>query len=115
MATDVRVVLVTVPAGSDKEMGKVGELLSRTLVEERLAACVNRIPNLTSTYRWQGKIETDAEELLLIKTTARHVQRLTARVKELHPYDVPEVLVLTVGSGLGAYLSWVRQSCQNNP
>jgi len=111
MATDARIVLVTVPAVSDEEKEKVGEQLARTLVEERLAACVNRVPNLMSTYRWQGKVETAIEELLLIKTTARHVKRLTARVKELHPYDVPEVLVLTVASGLDAYLNWVRESC----
>jgi len=110
MATDIRVVLVTVPAGEGDEKGKVGALLAKTLVEERLAACVNRIPNLTSTYRWKEKVEVDAEELLLIKTSARHIDRLTARVRELHPNDLPEVIALTVGGGLEEYLAWVRES-----
>jgi periplasmic divalent cation tolerance protein len=95
MATDVRIVLVTVPAD-----GKVGEALAKTLVEERLAACVNRIPNVTSTYRWEGKVEVDSEELLLIKSRAMRFEEMKQRIVELHPYDVPEVLAIDVGSGL---------------
>lgn len=112
MATDVRVVLVTVPAGSGEEAGKVGDRLAQALVAERFAACVNRIPNLTSTYRWQGKVEVDAEELLVIKTTEANVEKLKKRIVELHPNEVPEVLVLSVEDGLDTYLGWVRESSE---
>lgn len=108
MDTDVRIALVTVPVEGG---GRIGEELSRTLVEERLAACVNRIPNLISTYRWEDNVEVDGEELLIIKTTGQSVEALTRRVAELHPYKVPEVLILKVESGLEAYLGWVKENC----
>lgn len=84
--------------------------LARALVEERLAACVSRVPGLRSTYRWQGKLQEDAEVLLLVKTTAAAVDRLAARVLELHPYEVPELVVLDITGGLPAYLGWLRDS-----
>jgi len=84
--------------------------LARALVEERLAACVSRVPGLRSTYRWEGKLQEDAEVLLLIKTTAAALEPLQARVLELHPYEVPELVVLDIAGGLPAYLQWLRDN-----
>jgi periplasmic divalent cation tolerance protein len=89
---------------------KVGEKIARALVEERLAACVNVIPGLTSIYRWEGRICRDAEGLLLIKTRQARLPALTRRVKALHPYTVPEVIALPLAGGSATYLSWVRES-----
>ena len=83
--------------------------IARLLVEERLAACVNRLPGVLSTYRWQGEIREDAEVLLLIKTTATRLAALERRLLELHPYQVPELIAVPVAQGHAAYLDWVRQ------
>lgn len=82
--------------------------LARALVSERLAACVNLVPQITSVYRWQGAVEEDEEVLLVAKTRADRAERLCARIVELHPYDVPEVILLPVAGGAGPYLDWVR-------
>ena len=100
--TDVRVVLVTAP---DLE---TAERLVRTLVEEGLVACGNIVPAMTSIYVWQGTIEQSNEVLIILKAAESKVTRLTRRVPELHPYEVPEVLVLPVVAGHHAYLDWVR-------
>ncbi|MCF7991147.1 MAG: divalent-cation tolerance protein CutA [Thiohalocapsa sp.] len=84
------------------------ESLSEALVTEGLAACVNIVPGLVSVYRWQGKIEKDNECLLLIKTTEERVPELTARVRQLHPYDEPEVIAHPIVTGSDSYLEWVR-------
>jgi periplasmic divalent cation tolerance protein len=81
--------------------------IARILVTERLAACVNRLPGVQSTYRWQGAIEQADEVLLLIKTTADRLDAMTARLRELHPYELPELLAVEVSAGLPAYLDWV--------
>ena len=81
--------------------------LARALVEEHLAACVNRLPLTASTYRWQGQTVEEAEVLLIIKTTADRFDALTARIVELHPYSVPEVIALPIERGLPAYLRWL--------
>lgn len=99
---DVRVVFVTAPDAT------VGAELARALVESRLAACVNLVPGLRSIYRWEGVVQEDAEVLLLIKTRSDRIDSLAARVRELHPYDVPEVLVLPVAGGSLPYLEWVH-------
>ena len=83
--------------------------IARALVEERLAACVNRIPGVVSTYRWQGDIHTDAEVLLLIKTTRERFGALRTRLTQLHPYEVPELIALDVADGLPAYLGWLAK------
>ena len=83
------------------------EAVARALVDERLAACVNQLPGLRSTYRWQGQIEQADEVLLLIKTTADRLDALTARLRELHPYELPELIAVEVRAGLPAYLDWV--------
>ena len=82
--------------------------LAEALVEERLAACVNRLPGVSSTYRWEGKLATDVEALLLIKTTAARFEALKARLLELHPYELPELIAVPVERGHEAYLDWVR-------
>jgi periplasmic divalent cation tolerance protein len=102
--SDIAIVLTTLGAGAD------AVAFARTLVEERLAACVNVIGPATSIYRWNGKVEQDAEQQLVIKTTVARLPALEARVKTLHPYDVPEFLVLGTADGSDAYLAWVRES-----
>ena len=97
---EVRVVLVTAPEGE-------AEGLARALVTEGLAACVNLVPGVRSIYRWEGKVQSDDEVLLLIKTTEVQVAALTERVKALHSYDLPEVLALPAVGGSEPYLRWV--------
>ena len=84
--------------------------VARCLVEERLVACVNIVPAVRSIYSWQGKIEDDSEALMLMKTTAETVGQLTGRLRELHPYDVPEIISVTLNSDEGNpdYLDWVK-------
>ena len=84
--------------------------LAATLVEERLAACVNVLPPMVSVYRWQGSIERSPEHQIVIKTTTDRLDALEARLRQLHPYEVPELLVLDVARGGAAYLAWVRDS-----
>jgi len=99
-----RVVLVTTPDAT------VAEQLVRTLLDEGIIDCGSIVPGLDSIYRWQGQVERSAEVLLILKTTAAEVARLVARVPELHPYDVPEVLVLPVLAGHPPYLQWLGES-----
>jgi len=84
--------------------------LAERLVAERLAACANRIPAMSSTYRWHGKVHTDSEVQLVLKTTADRYPDLERRIRELHPYELPEIIAVPVLAGLPAYLSWVQQS-----
>lgn len=99
--TDARVVLVTAPDAD------AAARLARALVEERLAACGNVVPAIRSIYRWEGRVHDEGEALLVLKTRAARVDALRARVLELHPYQVPEVLVLPVEAGSEAYLDWI--------
>ncbi|MGC8968327.1 MAG: divalent-cation tolerance protein CutA [Thermus sp.] len=98
------VVFITVPSE------EVARTLARTLVEERLAACVNIVPGLTSIYRWQGEVVEDRELLLVAKTTTHAFPKLKERVKALHPYTVPEILALPVAEGNREYLEWLREN-----
>ena len=87
----------------------VADRIARTLVEEQLAACVNRITGVVSTYRWQGEIKLDSELLLLIKTTRSRVDALIARIVALHPYELPEAIAVDVAAGHAPYLDWVAR------
>jgi periplasmic divalent cation tolerance protein len=84
--------------------------LAQTLVEERLAACVNVLPAMASVYRWEGRVDRAREQQLIIKTSADRVAALEMRLRELHPYDLPEFLVLGPLQGSKAYLDWIRDS-----
>lgn len=107
-APTIRLGLLTAP---DLE---VAERLVQTLVEERIIACGNIVPGLRSIYRWRGEVERSDEVLIVVKTTEAEVPRLLERVPELHPYEVPEVLVLPVEGGNEPYLSWVLESVGPN-
>jgi periplasmic divalent cation tolerance protein len=97
----VVVVLSTFPSSE-----KAAEI-ARVLVDERLAACVNLVPAVRSIYRWQGAVHDDTEVLAIMKTTAERAAALRDRLVALHPYDVPEAIVLPVSEGHAPYLAWV--------
>ena len=86
--------------------------LAQTLVEERLAACVNILAEMRSVYRWKGRVEQEVEQQLVIKTSAARLDALRARLVDLHPYELPEVLVLPVVAGSERYLQWVREETE---
>ena len=86
------------------------ERIARKVVEKRLAGCVNIIPKIRSIYRWQGKVQEDREAMLLIKTDAKHLKKLKKRIKKIHSYDVPEILVFTIDEGDDDYLKWLKSS-----
>ena len=100
----VVLVLTTIAAEAD------GAAFARTLVDERLAACVNVLPAMVSVYRWKGQVEQDREQQLVIKTTADQLTALEARVRELHAYELPEFVVITADEGSAAYLAWVEEA-----
>src|ERR1043165_1957783 len=102
--TDARIVLTT--AGSEEEARKI----AHTLVERRLAACVNIVPQVESVYRWQGKVESATEWLLVIKTQAGSFERVRDAVKELHSYELPECFMLEITEGDKAYLDWIAKN-----
>jgi periplasmic divalent cation tolerance protein len=83
------------------------QLIARTLVEARLAACVNLLPAVQSIYRWQGQIEEATEITLLIKTTSQQVDSLQKAIVKLHPYDVPEIIATPIVAGYAPYLQWI--------
>lgn len=99
-------VLCTVP---DRGLG---ESIAAALVDEGLAACVNRVPGISSTYRWQGELVHDAEELLLIKTTGALFEVLRQRIRALHRYETPEIIALSITAGDADYLTWLRNALQ---
>ena len=101
---DPRVVLVTAP--DDEVAGR----LARSFVSSGLAACVSRIPGVSSTYRWEGEVTEDAEVLLLIKTTVGQLGSLEVALHAEHPYDVPEFIALEPASVAAPYLAWLQSS-----
>ena len=89
---------------------KTAENIAHRIVEERLAACVNIIPDITSVHKWEGELEHTMESLLVIKSTQECLPRLIDRIKELHPYELPEVIALPGEGGHPAYLNWIASS-----
>jgi periplasmic divalent cation tolerance protein len=104
MIEEYVIVLTTIPADAD------GAAFGRSLVDERLAACVNLLPVMSSVYRWEGRIEHDDERQVIIKTARSRVVALWERVRELHPYEVPEFVVLPIIDGNDAYLRWIGEA-----
>jgi periplasmic divalent cation tolerance protein len=102
--TDKRLVLTT--CGSLEETRSI----SQTLIEHQLAACVNIVPQIESVYRWQGKVETATEWLLIIKTTATAFTRLREALSELHSYELPECIEIAIEDGSASYLEWIGES-----
>ena len=99
-------VLVLTTAGNEAEAGKI----AHHLVEHQLAACVNIVPRIQSVYRWEGKVETAEEYLLVIKTTKSRSAEVQSAIRELHSYDLPECIVISVESGSEEYLNWIEDS-----
>lgn len=89
-----------------------GQHIALALVEERLAACVNLVPNVVSTYRWEGKVEKADESLLIIKTSASRFESVRAAISLLHPAKVPEVIALTITAGSEEYIRWISENSQ---
>ncbi len=104
--TDKRIVLTT--AGSEEEARKI----ARHLVEKWLAACVNIIPQVESIYRWQGKVDSSREWLLLVKTTQEKFSAVRDALRKLHSYDLPECVAITIEDGSPEYLQWLADSVQ---
>jgi len=102
--TEALVVITTTETKEDAER------LARLLVERELAACVQVLPQITSIYRWQGRIEQAGESLLLIKTTRQAYPRLETAIKENHSYQTPEIIALPVEAGADDYLGWLSAS-----
>lgn len=105
--TDKRLVLTT--AGSEEEAHRIAQ----TLVERRLAACVNIVPRIHSVYRWEGKVESADEFLLIIKTTRDREGPVRSAIKELHSYELPECIVIGIEAGSKEYLDWVGESVRD--
>ncbi|MDV6316824.1 divalent-cation tolerance protein CutA [Idiomarina sp. HP20-50] len=84
--------------------------IARTLVEKRLVACVNIVPNMTSVYSWQGQIHEDQEWLMLIKSTAERFDDIKNKISAIHPYDSPELISINIEDGLPDYLTWLQDS-----
>jgi len=104
MSKDTMVVLTT--CGNDEDAG----VLARTLVERRLAACVNAVSNVASTYRWKGEVQHDQETLLIIKTCAERLAAVEKTIREKSKYELPELIALRVEAGGADYLAWIRES-----
>jgi periplasmic divalent cation tolerance protein len=100
------VAFITAPKGKGREIG-------RKLVEARVAACIN-VSSVSSIYWWKGKIEEDEEELLIVKTTAGKVEELVKKVRQIHPYEVPEIIILPVVACLAPYCQWVRSETRSS-
>ena len=104
--TDYVLVLTTLPSEGDAEK------FALQLVEERLAACVNILPPMRSVYRWKNTVEQANERQVVIKTTRARLTALEGRLRTLHPYDVPEFVVLPIDAGSAAYLSWLSENTE---
>ncbi len=103
---EIKEIVVFITAPGEEEASKI----ARSIVEIRLAACVNIVKNVRSIYRWQGNIQDDSEVLMVVKTRKELFSDLTAKVKELHSYSVPEIIALPIVDGSKDYLQWLAES-----
>ena len=101
--SDYQLLLTTCPTA------EVANQLAQTLLEKHLAACINILPNIQSVYEWEGKIVSDAEVLLLIKTRREHYAAIEQTLLQQHPYEVPELIALPIENGLPSYLAWLSK------
>ncbi len=106
VAGEVLLVLVTCPEGKS-------EGIARALLESKLAACINIIPQVKSCYHWQGKVQQDNESLMLIKCPSDNYRALEESVLDMHPYELPEIITVSVAGGLTDYLNWVLRPDKN--
>jgi len=99
-------IVIFITAAGEEEAA----VLARTLVEAKLAACVNMVSNVRSIYAWKGSIEDDREHLMIVKTQRHLFDRLAAKVREMHSYDVPEIIALPIVEGSPDYLKWLQEA-----
>ena len=104
-------VVVFITAGSLEE----GQHIARTIVEERVAACVNIVSPVESVYRWQGAVQDDQEVLLIVKTATGMLENLSTRIQQLHSYELPEVIALPIAAGSEDYLNWIDEQTGLSP
>ncbi|MGI9291699.1 MAG: divalent-cation tolerance protein CutA [Gammaproteobacteria bacterium] len=104
MNTETLIILCTCPDDA------VAAELSRRLIEQGLAACINRFGGLTSVYKWEGEMKEGTEVQLVIKTSEQAVERLIEELKQLHPYELPEIIAVPITAGYNPYLEWIRES-----
>jgi periplasmic divalent cation tolerance protein len=105
--SDISLVMVTVGSGEE------ASTIARTLVEEKLVACVNIVPRIRSIYRWKGEVCDEEEQLLIMKTRSNLFPGLQNRIREIHSYEVPEIISFPVAEGLPDYVSWVLENTQH--
>ncbi len=103
---DISIALTSCPDANSADR------IATTLVQEKLAACVNQISGVRSTYIWNSELQNDTEVVLVIKTTISKLATVEARIKDLHPYEVPELIAIPVCGGSQDYLDWVRQNVE---
>jgi periplasmic divalent cation tolerance protein len=104
MTKETMIVLTT--CGNDEDAGA----LARALVDRRLAACVNAVSKVSSTYRWKGEVQQDQETLLIVKTTASRLAAVEKTIREQSKYELPELVALSIAAGGADYLAWIRES-----
>ncbi len=104
--SDALVRMVYTTASSENEAAQI----ARTVVEEQLAACANIVPGIRSIYRWEGTVEDEMESLVFLKTAVTTVDRLIVRIRELHSYDVPDIVVVPIVNGHAPYLDWILEN-----
>jgi len=109
-AVSSQILLVLTTCGNAEEAGNLAGLL----VDQRLAACVNTLERVTSTYRWQGRVQQGQETLLVIKTTAARYSAVEQAIRAHSSYELPEVVAIPVAAGSSAYLDWVREAVEGN-
>lgn len=105
MAAEVLLVLCTFPDAA------AAKRIARALIEQKLAACANITATVESVYRWEGKVEEASEVMVILKTTSERFEQLQAKLRELHPYEVPEIIAWPLSRGLPEYLRWVGENC----